>query len=150
RPYVPRTGTSGAQTVGDGHDYAASVTGLLTSATGSFPKVKGVTSETDGGANRYSIQLNSNFMTTAVCNGHPNCLSWEQFVYSSGEHAAFMQYWLIRWNASCPTGWFTFSNDCYKNSAAVGVPQLPITKLKKMSLSGSAALNGSDVLTFVG
>jgi hypothetical protein len=148
RAYVPRSAAARSETVGDGNDYAAGVTGLLTSATGSFPKVKGVTSEMDGGANVYSIQLNSNFMTTAVCNGHPNCLSWEQFVYSSSEHAAFMQYWLINWNATCPGGWFTFSNDCYKNSSAVRVPQIAITKLKTLSLAGSAAASGNDVLTF--
>jgi hypothetical protein len=148
-PYVPRSGSARGETVGNGHDYAAAVTGLLSSATGSFPKEKGVTSETDGGANVYSIQLNSNFMTTAICNGHNGCLSWQQFVYSSSSRAAFMQYWLINWNATCPNGWFTFSNDCYTNSSAVGVPQFAITKLKTMTLTGSATLNGTDVLTFM-
>ena len=149
RPFVPRTGTLRGDTVGDGHDYAAGVTsGLIASATGSFPMVKGVTSETDGGANRYSIQLNSNFMNTAVCNGHSGCLAWLQYVYSSGERAAFMQTWLINWNAACPGGWFTFSNDCYRNSAAVSVPQEPIKKLKKMQMNGTATANGNDVLVF--
>jgi hypothetical protein len=148
RPYVPRTGTLRGDTVGDGHDYAAGVTGLMSSATGSFPVVTGVKSETDGGANRYSIQLNSNFMNTAVCNGHPNCLAWLQFVYSSGERAAFMQTWLINWNASCPAGWFSFSPDCYRNSAGVAVPQEAIKKLKKMQMNGSAVAGGNDVLVF--
>ena len=64
-PYRPRTGAI-SQTVGDGNDYAAEVTsGLITKTTGSFPKVKGVTSETGLlGANDYSLQLNLNFDET--------------------------------------------------------------------------------------
>jgi hypothetical protein len=149
KAYMPRTGTAHGETVGDGHDYAAGVTGgLMTSTVGSFPRVTGVTSERDGGSNIYSLQVNSNFMTTAACNGNPNCLSWEQFVYSSGERSAFMQYWLINYGQSCPAGWFTFSTDCYKNSAAVGVPQEAITKLSKLKLSGTAVANGVDTLVF--
>src|SRR5580698_10095391 len=92
-PYRPRTGAI-SQTVGDGNDYAAEVTsGVISKTVGSFPKVKGVTSETGLlGANDYSLQLNSNFMNTAACNGAKNpaeCLDWEQFVYSSGYEQAF-------------------------------------------------------------
>jgi hypothetical protein len=149
RLFLPTRGGPHAETVGDGHDYAAGVTGLMSSATGSFPVVKGVTSEIDNGANDYSIQLNSNFMNTAVCNGHSGCLSWLQYVYSSGERAAFMQTWLIHWNATCPGGWMSAGGgDCYRNSAAVGVPQEPIKKLKKLVMNGTAAANGNDVLTF--
>ena len=82
--YVPH-GRGGPQTVGNGVDYAASVTNLMSAAVGTFPTVTGVTSERDGSANVYSIQLNSNFMSTAACNGHSGCLAWEQFVYSSSE-----------------------------------------------------------------
>jgi hypothetical protein len=147
RPYVPRTGALRGDVVGDGHDYGAGVSGLMSSATGSFPHVK-VKSETDGGANFYTLQLNSNFMKTAVCDGHPACLSWMQFVYSSGEEAAFMQTWLIHWNATCPGGWFEFYNDCYRNSAAVSVPLESVRKLKKMQVNGTAAASGNDVLVF--
>jgi hypothetical protein len=154
-PFIPRKGRGISQTVGDGNDYAAEVTsGLITKTVGSFPKVKGVTSETGLlGANDYSLQLNSNFMNTPTCNGAKNpaqCLDWEQFVYSSGYEEAFMQYWLINWNNPCPSGWFSYSNDCYTNSNAVGAPLEAITTLKTLKLSGSASAKkgGKDTLVF--
>jgi hypothetical protein len=147
RPYMPRKSAT-ALTVGDGVDYAAEVSGLLTGSVGTFPTVTGVTSESDEGeANVYSIQLNSNFMSTAVCAGKSGCLSWQQFVYSSGERAAFMQYWLINYGR-CPSGWNTFSPDCYKNSAAVSVPQQAISQLANLKLAGAAVTNGTDTLVF--
>ena len=145
--YLPR-GHNGPQTVGNGVDYAASVTNLMSAAVGTFPTVTGVTSERDGGANVYSIQLNSNFMSTAACNGHSGCLAWEQFVYSSSETAAFMQYWLIDYGNSCPSGWNAYSGSCYKNSAAVTVPKEPITSLASLKLSGTAVSGGNDTLVF--
>jgi hypothetical protein len=156
-PFIPRRGHI-TQTVGDGNDYAAEVTsGLISKTVGSFPKVKGVTSETGLlGANDYSLQLNSNFMNTATCDGAKDpaeCLDWEQFVYSSGYEEAFMQYWLINWNKSCPSGWFSYSNDCYTNSAAVSAPLEAITELKTLKLSGAAKKStakkaGIDTLVF--
>jgi hypothetical protein len=145
--YLPR-GHGGPQTVGNGVDYAASVSNLMSAAVGSFPTVTGVTSERDGGSNVYSIQLNSNFMSTAACNGHSGCLAWEQFVYSSSETAAFMQYWLIDYGNTCPSGWNSYSGSCYKNSAAVTVPKEPITSLASLKLSGSAVSGGNDTLVF--
>jgi hypothetical protein len=156
-PYRPRSGRI-SQTVGDGNDYAAEVsTGLIKKTIGSFAKVTGVKTETGLlGPNDYSLQLNSNFMNTAACDGASNpakCLDWEQFVYSSGYDAAFMQYWLINWNNPCPSGWFSYINDCYTNSAAVTVPQEAITKLKTLKLSGAATKGsvkkgGIDTLVF--
>jgi len=145
--YVPH-GRPGPQTVGNGVDYAASVSNLISSAVGTFPTVTGVTSEKDGGSNVYSIQMNSNFMSTAACNGHSGCLAWEQFVYSSQEQAAFMQYWLIDYGNSCPSGWNAYSGSCYKNSAAVSVPKQPITSLAQLKMSGAAVSGGNDTLTF--
>ena len=145
--YLPH-GLARPETVGDGNDFAASVAGLMSSAVGSFPTVTGVTSEKDGSANVYSIQLNSNFMSTAACNGHSGCLAWEQFVYSSQEQSAFMQYWLIDYGNSCPSGWNAYDGSCYKNSAAVTVPKQPITSLAQLKLSGTAASGGNDTLVF--
>jgi hypothetical protein len=145
--YLPR-GRGGPQTVGNGVDYAASVGNVMSAAVGTFPTVTGVTSERDGGSNVYSIQLNSNFMSTPACNGHSGCLAWEQFVYSSSETAAFMQYWLIDYGNTCPSGWNSYSGSCYKNSAAVYVPKEPITSLASLKLSGSAVSGGNDTLVF--
>ncbi len=108
RPYMPRHGRRGF-TVGNGNDYAAVTSTLTSSAVGSFPTVTGVKSETGygGAANTYSLQLNSDFMNTAGCNGSSNpssCLTWQQFVYSSSETAAFIQYWLINYGSTCPSG----------------------------------------------
>lgn len=77
------------QTVGGGSgDWSAKGSnlpnGLRINSTGSF-SLSDVTSESDpGGANDYSVQLNSNFFFTPACNGQTGCLGWEQFVYSTG------------------------------------------------------------------
>ena len=148
RPYIPRSGTGRhTGTVGNGNDYAAVVTGLISSGAGTFPTVTGLKSEKDGGrANTYSLQLNSNFMSSSPACNNVNCLAWEQFVYSSSSDAAFMQYWLINYDAKCPSGWNTYGSDCYKNSRAVGVPLQGIKQLPYLKLTGSAAAGGIDTL----
>jgi len=159
RRFVPRSGPAGF-TVGDGNDYAAAaVGGLLSQSIGTFPTVKGVKSETGlDGANDYSLQLNSQFYTTAACDGAKNpsqCLGWQQFVYSSGGKAGtgygFMQYWLINYGSRCPKGtgvtWMSYSGDCYANSNATTVPLQVITQLKTLKITGKAVKNGVD--TFI-
>lgn len=151
-PFRP-TSTGSAQTVGNGADYAIAGTGLISKTIGSFPVVKGVTSETGAGgaSNTYSLQLNSNFMTTAACNGIAGCASWQQFIYSSSYQVVFMQYWLIGYGATCPsTAWNSYSGDCYRNSAAIYAPQLPITDLATMKVSGHAVKGGTDTVVFTG
>lgn len=157
RPYIPRSGGAHSLTVGDGNDYAAVTSTLTSNAVGSFPKVKHLTSETDyGESNVYSIQLNSNFMSgdQACANAYnpSQCLGWLQFVYSSSEHAAFMQYWLIHYTGGsvhCPGGWNNYSNDCWRNSSAVSVPQELVTDLPQMNLSGNAVNGGLDTLEYM-
>jgi hypothetical protein len=152
-PNIPllRRNVPGSKTVGDGDDYVAEVTsGLIDKSIGSFPKVKGVTSETgDGEANQYSLQLNANFMNTSTCDGASNpaeCLDWQQFAYLPG--VVFMQYWLINWNTTCPNGWNSYSNDCYTNSNAVAAPSVVITDLKTLKITASAKENGLDTEVF--
>lgn len=133
-----------AQTVGDGTDYVAEIPGLLTYSVGDFPTVSNVSSETGYlGANDYTLQLNSNFMSTSACSGHSGCLAWQQFIYSSGEQAVFMQYWLIDYG-TCPSGWNTYGSSCWKNSAAISVPQIPISELKQLSIWANASPGGND------
>lgn len=143
--YVPRLGSI-SQTVGNGADYTAVAHGPISRTVGSFPRVTGVVSEADGSANVYSLQINSDFMNTAPCNGIPNCLSWQQFIYSSSSTAAFMQYWLINYGNNCPAGWNSYAGSCYTNSAAVAVPQEAITSLKTLKLTGAARAGGKDTL----
>jgi hypothetical protein len=160
RPYIPRTGARavGTQTVGNGADYAAVAHGTITSATGSFPTVTGLTSETDGGQkNVYSLQLNSNFFTSAVCKGSSDpssCQGWEQFVYSSSSEASFIQYWLINYGNTCPTtpynDWNQYEGSCYRNSTAVNIPQEPATALATLKLAGTASKTTDTFVTTVG
>jgi hypothetical protein len=149
RPFIPRSGKAGADIVGNGADYAASVSGLLTETIGSFPTVTGVTTEVGiDGPNDYSLQLNSDFMTTAACKNKPKCQSWQQFIYASGEQLVFMQYWLINYKTSCPNGWMKFETDCYTNSRAVTAPVEAITSLQTLKVAGTAKLNGWDKVVF--
>jgi hypothetical protein len=153
RVFIPRKGAVDdlAETVGNGVDFAAvASSGLISQTVGTFPTVTGVTKETDSGKNVYSIQLNSNFMSgVAVCSGKSKCLAWEQFVYSSSEHSAFMQYWLIEYG-TCPSGgWMSDGEgDCYMNSKAVSVPKIAISKLSTMKMSATAVKGGNDTLVF--
>jgi hypothetical protein len=151
KPYIPRHAASLAsagQLTGDGKDYAAVVSHLITQGAGSFPSLTGLKTEKGSGeSNTYSLQLNSNFFTTTVCNGASNpssCLGWQQFVYSnSGE--AFMQYWLLDYGNRCPSGgWMAYSGDCYRNSAAVDVPVQALTQLADLAVTGTAVANGTD------
>ncbi|WP_157436108.1 hypothetical protein [Actinospica robiniae] len=159
KTYAPQSGaasTAGVgtvglapETVGNGVDFSAGVTGLMTGATGSFPTVTGVTGETSlGVANSYSLQLNSRPFPTPVCaTGGPSCQGWEQFILSnpgSTTGYVFIQFWLINYLTStvtsCPTGWTWApgSAHCYKNGSAIGgIPSQPITTLGNLSLTGT-------------
>ena len=153
RPYMPRNGHRG-YTVGNGNDYAAVVSTIIGTAVGSFPTVTGLKTETGygGQANAYSLQLNSQFFTTSVCNGASDpgsCQGWEQFVYSNTSQAAFMQYWLINYGNSCPSGgWMSYSGSCYRNSAAVSTPSQAITQLPYLKVSAKAVSGGTDTFVF--
>ena len=165
---LPRKAAKGKpQTTGNGNDYAIEVSGLISSTVGTFPTVTGVTSEKGVGvaafggggilgANEYTLQVNSNAnSSTAACKGHSGCVIWQQFVYSpdystQGEAAVFMQYWLIGYGgSSCPSGFGSDGEgDCYKNSAAVTAPDVPITQLANLKLSGTAVAGGNDTAVF--
>lgn len=153
--------------VGNGNDYTLSAPNLISSAAGSFPAVSGVTSETgtgvlgfnDGGVlgpNEYSLQLNtgSTARTVACGSGASTCTVWQQFVYApdyetKGSAAVFIQYWLLSYGSTCPSGWLSGGgSNCYKNSAYVAAPDVAITKLASLKLSASATSGGNDTVTF--
>jgi len=167
-PYPPARGRL-PDTVGNGNDFAAQVSsGSISEAVGSFDSVAGVTSESGyvGGvprevANSFSLQLNANTFTTSACSGAANpsaCQGWQQFVfnnssciYNSGYvPCAYMQYWLIGYDTTCPTGWYTYvissETDCYQSSSAPQVPVQTIADLGQLSLTGNAASGGMDTL----
>ena len=149
-PLLPRDGGRRSFTVGDGNDYTAQVTGLISSGEGSFPAISKLKSETGGGAaNQYTLQMNSQFFASPRCSGAKDpssCLGWEQFVYYTGG-STFMQYWLINYAAKCPSGWMAYSSDCYTNSRAVSTPAFSAKKLHTLKVTGSAVAGGIDTVT---
>jgi hypothetical protein len=169
-PVLPlRVKQQQAETAGNGNDYVLQSPGstLISSLTGSFPSVTGVTSEQGVGVasyggggilgpNEYSLQINTQFTsTTSACNGHSGCTVWQQAVYApdyetTGSAAVFFQYWLIGYGGTrCPSGWGSDgSGDCYKNSNYVTAPDVPATQLGNVKLAFTAASGGSDKVTF--
>jgi hypothetical protein len=164
-PFVPAptpltsAGTTGPATViGDGHDYSAQVPGLISQATGTFQNVSsGITERGQVGAtgariaNSFSLQLNTEFISgSPACSGSSDpskCQAWQQFIYayqSKKIGQIFMQYWLIDYDATCPSGWNTYSDDCYTNSNATNVSTLTASELATVQLSGSATQGGTD------
>jgi hypothetical protein len=91
--------------------------------------------------------MNSQFFASPACSGASNpanCLGWQQFVYSSSG-VGFMQYWLIDYGNTCPSGgWMSYSTDCYKNSSGVNIPKEPITALAELTITGAAVSGGLD------
>jgi hypothetical protein len=169
-PFIPRRGPR-LFVVGNGDDISAGApSGAITQAIGHFENPINVTSQSglinNTGApvnNAYTLQINTNFMTSTACSGSPNagCQGWEQWVYYNNgtAGAAFIQYWLIQYNAACPAGWtqFTFpppSTDiyCYRNNSGggVGVSNQPITSIANWTLSGTATTTGDSIGMFDG
>jgi hypothetical protein len=142
--------------VGDRDDYSAVVSGLISAATGSFDDVSPKITERgrvggDGSrrANTFTLQLNSQFFSTPACSNSEDpstCTGWQQFVYETDSDTVFMQYWLINYDASCPSGWFAYESDCYTNSPATRVTgrRLTAKDLATVELSGSATAGGED------
>lgn len=162
---VPKA--SEPEVTGNGHDYVAQAAGLISKTLGTFPRVSGVKSEKSVGVaafggggilgpNEYTLQINTNYTgTTSACAGHSGCTVWQQFIYSpdynvNGEAAVFMQYWLIGWgSSSCPRGWMSAGGgDCFRNSASATAPDIPITSLGRLTLSGQAVAGGNDTVVF--
>jgi len=141
RPYPPAKGKR-PQTVGNGTDVSAQVTsGHISSAEGSFNSVTGVTSAS---SDTFSLQLNTSPFSTSVCSGHSGCQGWQQYVYSNSG-VVFIQYWLLNYNATCPSGWNTYGGDCWENGpSAASVPVQAITNLVNITLTGTANAGGMD------
>lgn len=168
-PFIPRRGPR-PFIVGNGDDIlAVAPSGTITQAFGHFENPVNVTSESGminntGAAvnNAYSLQINTNFMISTACATSPNagCRGWEQWVHFNNgtTGVAFIQYWLIQFNAACPAGWiqFTFpaSTDiyCFRNNTGggVAVPNQPITNIANWTLSGTATTTGDSVGMFDG
>jgi len=142
----------GPQTVGDGSDYSATVSGLISKAVGTFTNVSsGISEKGEGVTNSFSLQLNSQFFSgSPACDAASDpssCQAWQQFVYTynaAGSGYIFMQYWLIDYNATCPSGWTTYSTDCYTNSNSTEVSEVTAKDLATVKLTASAVSGGND------
>jgi hypothetical protein len=157
-PLASSAGHAGPSAVGNGTDYSAQVDGLISQATGTFHDVSsGITEKGQVGGsgsdvtNSFSLQLNSQFFPgSPACSGSSDpadCEAWQQFVYTYEDSSIgyiFMQYWLIDYDATCPSGWYTYSDDCYTNSDAAEVSTLKASQLGSVQLSATAALGGND------
>ena len=165
-----KRGAVEAEVVGNGFDYVAQSSGLISETLGTFPTVKGVKTEKsvgvaafgDGGIlgpNEYTLQINTQYTsTTPACKNHSGCTVWQQFVYATdyysypnkGEAAVFIEYWLINWGSSaCPSGWSSDGGgDCVLNSKLVEVPDVKPTTLGTMSLAATAKKGGTDTAVF--
>ncbi len=156
--------------VGNGNDISAQApSGHIITAIGSFDNTTtGVTGEAGQingvGAqvtNAYSLQVNTDpFVSPAICGGANNpaiCRGWEQFVYESDGNspaysAAFIQYWILWYDTTCPGGWspvpYGVHTMCVINSTlAVAVPNQTITtaNLPYMALSGNVTAASDSV-----
>lgn len=167
-PPTPPGGSAPPQAVGGGvgaTDYSAVVSGVLSSATGSFDSESAGVTETGpvptatgpgaSAANTYSLQLNTETFKTSSCSTSATCVGWEQFVYDSASNDVFIQYWLEHYDATCPGGWtkFTFPGApsdiyCYTSSATAGltVSAPAAGSLSNVTLTGKAPSGGNDAV----
>ncbi len=158
---VPRSARhAGPELVGNGTDYSAQVSGLISQATGTFQDVSpGITEQglvngpgSATAANAFSLQLNSQtFSGSPACAGSSdpsNCQAWQQYVYDYEDPSdayVFIQYWLLGYGATCPSGWYPYSGDsCYTNSPAADVYPLTASQLGTIAFSGIATSGGDD------
>jgi hypothetical protein len=161
-PMLPRHIGPRPLTVGNGNNLCAQApTGLISSATGSFDSVTGVTSESGqvngtgpAVANAYSLQLNTNRFPSTVAGSPAGCQGWEQFVFqndggTSTNNLVYIQYWLIGYGTTSPgLGWTQDPRglpNWYRNSTNISVvPNQPISNLAHLRLSGMVSATGDS------
>jgi hypothetical protein len=171
-PMLPRNGPR-PNIVGNNNDISAEApAGHISTAIGHFENISNVTSESGpvnntgpSNANTYTLQINPNHFIvgggTGVCAGSPNtgCGSWQQFVYeNNGSGSAYIQYWLLAYGATCPTGqnWNQLSLYgsiyCWKNNSKgpAMVPAQAITNMANWTMSGQVSAAGDSVTMSTG
>lgn len=174
-PIIPARTPSTAFVVGGGgsNDITPRTAANTTSAVGSFPSVSSGVSETGqvnntGAAqsDAYTLQLNTNVFNfsssgsfpAANCSAAPGgaCQGWEQYIYENNDssHQTFIQYWVIQYNQTCPSGWFSYPYpgpsdiSCYRNSASASLSgDQPVSNLGFISLLGEATATSDRVTT---
>jgi len=170
-PFQPvrRVGAPDSVGDGDGNDFSARA-GSISTATGSFMSVTGVTgftSETDtnsGTSSSFSLQLNTNpFSTPTTCSGAKDpskCSGFQQFIFANnlplgesgdcvagGNSCIYIQYWLTNWGNTCATiGWTQSGNDCYTQFDSMMVQTVSIANLQSLVLEGLATGGMDEVI----
>jgi hypothetical protein len=156
-PYVPVHGTRiRSNAVGDGTDFSAQTSTLLSSAEGSFISFSGVTS-IGAATGPFSLQLNSNFFTTPACSGIAGCQGWQQFVFvapgtsnPAASGLGFIQYWLVNYGGTCPQGYISYAGtDCYLTQVggtAISIPNPTLAQVSQLGVIGAATSGGTDTL----
>lgn len=171
-PMPPARGNARHFVVGGGgsNDFAANPTsGTISAAEGSFASISAGLTESGPVANTgpavsnaYTLQINTNQFASSACVGSPNanCKGWEQFVYenNANSHRAFIQYWLIKFNAACPSAaWtqfsFTGGTDiyCFQSTATVSLPAAqPVSGFGSLILAAAASTSSDQVTVTAG
>jgi hypothetical protein len=132
------------------------VTGTIFQATGSFTNVSSTISEkgkidNSGSqlANTFTFQINTQtFADPPACSGSSDpseCPGWQQSVYETDNNAVYMQYWLLDYAATRPSGCATYSSDCYTNSPGARNADSAVTAkgLATVKMEGSAFSTGN-------
>ena len=129
---------------------------LISQAVGSFDSVTPSTITETGAwngnatsANAFTIQMNSQFFNTSLCNGHTGCQGWQQFIYSQNQCSGpcvFMEYWLINYGSSCPSStWNQSGTSCWFNSANSSAPAVTAAQLQNTTMTATAQ-GGTDTV----
>ena len=143
------------RTVGNRTDWVVQVNGgLLSQVTGSFENISGVTSIVNSltqADNDYSLQINSNRFNSPECpQSMVYCSGWQQAIYSAGginPGYLMIQYWLLDYNndgTTCPAGWISNRNNCYRNSSQASVAPVTTADLSEIKLTMTADAGAND------
>jgi hypothetical protein len=153
---VPAMQARPSNTLPGGNDFTLSVpAGTLTSVTGSIQDIQNFSTET-GGTDSYSLQVNSNYFTPAICGSNTGCYGWEQFVFMNdeGQGQLGIEAWLFNDSTgtppACPLPFLGSPPNCHAGPVSFTFPEEPFADLKGTTMTATADPNGEDkvVVTF--
>jgi hypothetical protein len=158
QPAPPPTGF-GVETVGGPGSYLIASLPFATPisyATGSFGTSAITGENSNGTANSFSVQMNTNRFSTPACNGVAGCRGWQQFFFESspvdGQGYAAIEYWIFGYYPGlCPSSDFQYiaatastAAGCVKVGPVTWAPLQVIQNLTAISVDASALAGGLD------